>query len=321
MMSYKITDRTFKSLSGIEVLPRDKLLLAYLSWRSDEKGRCWPAINTIAEDLGLSVPTVVRSLRALKKAGALKIEKKSQYGRITNKYFIPPRSPVITHPDQGRSPTLINGDHPPRSTVIKKQVIEQVNEQIIEHTGFAGEDQPTSNPEETPEEKEMKKELKGQSVENLTNHFKGKQEILITTDPYDYASEVVNSQANLTGVGLGKLWGFLLLTNGYVKTIPTPSKKQMSQLNNIKTKCQGSDQAAAQVMIECVQDWKGFLAMVKKQNKLPDQPPHPQIWYLLLHVDIGWHFVLEKGNAPEEDQGYLATLLEKQDKKDWFLEE
>lgn len=53
-----------------EELPhRGKAVLLYLKDRAGRKGDCWPAIPTIAEDLGLSISTVKRALRDLYRLG------------------------------------------------------------------------------------------------------------------------------------------------------------------------------------------------------------------------------------------------------------
>lgn len=43
----------------------------YLKDRSNEKGQCYPAIGTIAKELGLSRKTVERAIRDLETAGYL----------------------------------------------------------------------------------------------------------------------------------------------------------------------------------------------------------------------------------------------------------
>ena len=46
----------------------------YLKDRTGRKGTCWPAIGTIARDLGLSRSTVKRALKDLEEKGYLKRE-------------------------------------------------------------------------------------------------------------------------------------------------------------------------------------------------------------------------------------------------------
>lgn len=46
----------------------------YLKDRSDSQGQCWPAIKTIAQELGISRSTVKRALDDLCRAGLLRKE-------------------------------------------------------------------------------------------------------------------------------------------------------------------------------------------------------------------------------------------------------
>ena len=48
----------------------------YLKDRSDKKGQCYPAINTIAKELHLSIRTVERAIQDLLAAGVLKKEQR-----------------------------------------------------------------------------------------------------------------------------------------------------------------------------------------------------------------------------------------------------
>ena len=50
----------------------DELDYMYLKDRADSEGRCWPAIKTIALELGLSRSTVKRALDDLVRAGLLR---------------------------------------------------------------------------------------------------------------------------------------------------------------------------------------------------------------------------------------------------------
>ena len=51
--------------------PRAVSVYMYLKDRADSEGRCWPAIRTIALELGLSRSTVKRALDDLCRAGLL----------------------------------------------------------------------------------------------------------------------------------------------------------------------------------------------------------------------------------------------------------
>ena len=52
--------------------PRAVSVYMYLKDRADSEGRCWPAIRTIALELGLSRSTVKRALHDLERHGYLK---------------------------------------------------------------------------------------------------------------------------------------------------------------------------------------------------------------------------------------------------------
>ena len=53
-----------------------KTVYMYLKDRSDKKGQCYPAINTIAKELHLSRRTVERAIQDLLAAGVLKKEQR-----------------------------------------------------------------------------------------------------------------------------------------------------------------------------------------------------------------------------------------------------
>lgn len=60
-----------------EELPhRAKAVYMYLKDRSSRSGECWPGINTIAADLGLSRSTVKRAVRDLTQRGFLQKEQR-----------------------------------------------------------------------------------------------------------------------------------------------------------------------------------------------------------------------------------------------------
>lgn len=62
----------FRAIYENEALShRCKVVYLYLKDRANSAGTCWPAINTIASDLGLSRSTVKRALNDLVKLGYL----------------------------------------------------------------------------------------------------------------------------------------------------------------------------------------------------------------------------------------------------------
>ena len=62
----------FRSIYASDLSHRAKRVYMYLKDRADSEGRCWPAIKTIALELGLSRSTVKRALDDLVRAGLLR---------------------------------------------------------------------------------------------------------------------------------------------------------------------------------------------------------------------------------------------------------
>ena len=62
----------FRSIYASDLSHRAKSVYMYLKDRADSEGRCWPAIKTIALELGLSRSTVKRALDDLVRAGLLR---------------------------------------------------------------------------------------------------------------------------------------------------------------------------------------------------------------------------------------------------------
>lgn len=62
----------FRSIYVSDLSHRAKSVYMYLKDRADSEGRCWPAIKTIALELGLSRSTVKRALDDLVRAGLLR---------------------------------------------------------------------------------------------------------------------------------------------------------------------------------------------------------------------------------------------------------
>lgn len=61
----------FRNIYTSDLSHRARTVYMYLKDRADSEGRCWPAIQTIALELGLSRSTVKRALDDLHKAGLL----------------------------------------------------------------------------------------------------------------------------------------------------------------------------------------------------------------------------------------------------------
>lgn len=62
----------FRSIYALDLSHRAKSVYMYLKDRADSEGRCWPAIKTIALELGLSRSTVKRALDDLVRSGLLR---------------------------------------------------------------------------------------------------------------------------------------------------------------------------------------------------------------------------------------------------------
>src|SRR5690349_20290995 len=69
----------------IETLPDCIQVFAALAKYADREGRCFPGLDTLADDLGVSRATVKRRIKALREAGWLTIIKRSQK---TNVYYL-----------------------------------------------------------------------------------------------------------------------------------------------------------------------------------------------------------------------------------------
>ena len=78
----------FRNIYASDLSHRARAVYMYLKDRSDAEGRCWPAIKTIAKELGLSSSTVKRALDELCQAGLLTKESRwrENGGRTSNLY-------------------------------------------------------------------------------------------------------------------------------------------------------------------------------------------------------------------------------------------
>ena len=80
---------TIYSYSSEELPARAKTVYMYLKDKSDAKGECWPAINTIAKETSMSRSTVKRGIADLIRCGLL--TKEAHYrengSNSSNRYF------------------------------------------------------------------------------------------------------------------------------------------------------------------------------------------------------------------------------------------
>lgn len=81
---------TIYSYTSDELPARAKTVYMYLKDRSDAKGECWPAINTIARETSMSRSTVKRGIADLIGCGLL--TKEARYrengSNSSNRYFL-----------------------------------------------------------------------------------------------------------------------------------------------------------------------------------------------------------------------------------------
>ena len=78
----------FRAIYSSDLSHRARSVYMYLKDRADRDGKCWPAIQTIAKELGLSRSTVKRALDELCKAELLTKETRwrENGGRTSNLY-------------------------------------------------------------------------------------------------------------------------------------------------------------------------------------------------------------------------------------------
>ncbi len=80
----------FGNIYQEDLSPRSKLVYMYLKDRANKEGQCWPSIQTIGRDLGLSRSTVKRALKDLEQAAILTRQgrKRENKGDTSNLYQI-----------------------------------------------------------------------------------------------------------------------------------------------------------------------------------------------------------------------------------------
>jgi len=67
----------------------ERVVYLYLSWRQGSNGECWPSRDTIAAELGISIPTVKRAIRTLESRGFIDIRRPNHQGRgVLNHYSV-----------------------------------------------------------------------------------------------------------------------------------------------------------------------------------------------------------------------------------------
>lgn len=83
-----ISVTNFRNIYSSDLSHRARSVYIYLMDRADRDGKCWPAIKTMARELGLSSSTVKRALDDLCKTGLLMKETRwrENGGRTSNLY-------------------------------------------------------------------------------------------------------------------------------------------------------------------------------------------------------------------------------------------
>lgn len=66
----------FDKIYKMDLPHRAVAVYCYLYERANENGECWPAIDTISEEIKLSRSTVKRAIADLKKAGFIETEQR-----------------------------------------------------------------------------------------------------------------------------------------------------------------------------------------------------------------------------------------------------
>ena len=95
---------SFRNIYNSNLSHRAKSVYMYLKDRADSEGRCWPAIRTIALELGLSRSTVKRALDELVEAGYIikqaRFDERKNGGQTSNLYTLCSEAPQPSTPEQ-----------------------------------------------------------------------------------------------------------------------------------------------------------------------------------------------------------------------------
>jgi DNA-binding transcriptional MocR family regulator len=76
-MSWVAIDRVFKNSKS---RGSARQVLVAIAYRANQYGNCWPSINTIVDDSGLSRSTVWRALEELKEMGEIGVSPRYREG-------------------------------------------------------------------------------------------------------------------------------------------------------------------------------------------------------------------------------------------------
>ena len=72
-----------EAVRAVELHPRDKAVLVWLAFHAGESWpRCWPTVETLAEDTGYSVRTVIHSTAALASRGLIDVRRRRSTSNV-----------------------------------------------------------------------------------------------------------------------------------------------------------------------------------------------------------------------------------------------
>ena len=88
-------DKSFRkyrlSIDLLDLKPHEKVLLMILEDMVGTNGECWPGMTTLARALGVSKPTIKRSISRLEAIGEIKVTRPPKRSGETNRYRCPNR--------------------------------------------------------------------------------------------------------------------------------------------------------------------------------------------------------------------------------------
>lgn len=127
--------------------PKEKLLLLMLAnYASNQSGDCYPSINTLCDDTGMSKSSVIRALQALEGAGLMIVNRRSVEGiNLPNFYRLNlamgsvSLTPGVSDSEGGSvtlTPGLCHHDTRGGVTLTPKPIIEPIIEPIKNQTRF-----------------------------------------------------------------------------------------------------------------------------------------------------------------------------------------
>lgn len=73
--------------ASCELTAKEKLVAHYFVYKSNRSGTCYPCVNTIAEQCGVSRRTIQRATKKLQERGFITIEKRFNMGRQTSNLY------------------------------------------------------------------------------------------------------------------------------------------------------------------------------------------------------------------------------------------